>query len=458
MKTGTIGKNRLRPGCLILLLSAAICQPLTAQTNSDDPAVGAWQRVQSLYQTFDQNYFRPVAKQQFMLVAVHSCYAVADRQPPEQLRYEVAQLTSDAELEKWLTTHWRAALEGIDEDPDRPLLDRVSNRLLQQLDPGAGYASANDNRVQEQLAENQYVGIGIRVRFEDDKALIDYPFPGGTAHQAGARVGDFILEVDGESMEGLNLGVIVQRLRGLEGSSVSVVVQNKDGSEARTLDMIRKVIPIPSVTGLRQYEDGTWEFMADEGGRHAYMAISSLVGSTSAELRDAVRKVADAGAEGVVLDLRQLTDADLHHLNMVADVLIGQGELGTLRLPDGQTRQLETRADSAFENMPIAVLTGQRVSGPVFALLNALGQRERTALIGPVTTSALSCLDSFELPDGDGAIQRLPYAILIPAGKAASSGYQHLQVEESGLARLPVDEELTSGDPLAAAQQWLDQQ
>ncbi|MGI9517968.1 MAG: S41 family peptidase [Pirellulaceae bacterium] len=448
-------------GLVPLLIVGFVTLPVAGQKAIDEPAARFVQRVNSLYQTFDQNYLQPIVKQQFMLTAVDACYTVGGKQAPAGLRHEASQLANDGDIEKWLTSHWQAALENVDENPDRPLLDQICDRMLRSLDPRSGYVSARQNRVDKQLAENQYVGIGIRVRYEEEKAMIDYPFPGGTAHEAGARVGDFIIEVDGESMAGLDLGVIVERLRGLEGSEVTVEVQNQDGSEPRTLHMVRKVVPIPSVTGVRQKEDGTWRYMPDRNGRYAYMAIASLVGSTSAELQDAVRDVAAEGAKGVVLDLRELNDAELHHINMVADVLVGEGELGTLNLPYGQTRTLMTRADSDFEGLHVAVLTRERVSGPVFALLYALGQRNNTSLIGPATNSGLTCLDRFDLPNDDGAIRHLAYATLVPAGLGDDEESAHLhnrQAGGAGVVRLPVDQELTSGDPLVAARNWLDKQ
>lgn len=462
-------------GIGILVLVSMACPTVEAVQVDRGEKQGAgnsfaevFQRATNLFLTLDENAMQPVVKQQFALEVARAFYATTSRNAPGSLRHEIAEINTDTEIEKWLAKHWEAS--GLDAFATRttmtfPLQDMIASRLLQKLEPGSRYVSTKSNRVAKQLAENQYVGIGIRVRWVDGKAMIDEPFPGGAAYKAGSIPGDFILEVDGKSMDGLDLGKVIDELRGLEGSEVTVVVQNKDDTEPRTLDMVRTVIPIPSVQGVQQQDDGSWKFLSDRQTDHAYMKVSQVVGSTSAELKEAARQVIDQGVRSVILDLRYVTNGDLHHVNMIADVLTNQTRFGTLVTGTGASRDLQTRTQSDFEGLTLAVLTpDDRVSGPILALLASLKQRPDTMLIGQELVSDLKCLGSFDLPGNDGAIGQLAYARLVPPGiekvRSSRSDLSGRQVEQvHDLVRFSPNQILKARqDPMTVGADWLTDQ
>ena len=395
-----------------------------ASATNDENFQSMLTRTTGLFKTFDENALVPVVKQQFMLQVARAFYIANQKTAPASLKHEAALRVSDEDFEKWLANHWKDS--GLANEPvDSAVLDNVTRIVLATLAPRSQFETAESNRVAKQLAENQYVGIGIQVRYIDDKAMIDEAFPGGAAFLAGAVKNDFILKVDGKSMVGLDLGEIIQFLRGPEGSEVSVVVQNQAAdSEPRQLDMVRTVIPIPSVQGVKQNDDGSWRFMPLELGdspektnQFAYLKICQVVGSTAAELKDAAAQILAAKATGVVLDLRELNSGELHQVNMMTDVLSEATSFGKLQVASGVTRELVSRSQSDFEGIPMVVLAPkQNVSGPVLALMVSLKHRENAQVLGDEFTSDLMCTASFDLPDNDGAIASLVYARLIPPG------------------------------------------
>ena len=436
----------------------------SGEVDSPETFSQLFQRVNNLFQTLDQNGLNPVVKQQFMLEVARAFFNTSGDAPPPELRHEVANLTTDADFEKWLAAKWMESdLASVAGKNSSSIRDEISNSVLQQIDPVARFVTAKNNRVNKQLAENQYVGIGISVRWVDDKAMIADPFPGGAARKAGARPNDFIMTVDGQSMEGLDLGKIVDVLRGLEGTRVSIVLQNKDGSKPRSLDMVRSVVPIPSIHGVVRNDDGSWQFMGDDGPTFAYMNVSQIVGSSSAELKEAAQKVIAKGATGVILDLRNVTDGDLHQANMIADVLCGKADFGTLETPNGQLRMLISREHSDFAELPMAVLSPPAsVSGPILALLALLKKRPQTTVIGAPIQSNLNCLSSFDLPDNDGAIANLAYAKIVPLLTGNLPGNRSAQ--DHNISRLnlvvhfePTQLEAEPADAIKAAKAWLKQ-
>ncbi len=91
-----------------------------------------------------------------------------------------------------------------------------------------------------------------------DGLVIQESHVGGPARSAGLRPGDIVVEVDGRPTAGKAFRDIIEELRGPKGSDVSVVVRNENETQLRTVSMTRNVVPLTTVAGTHQNEDGSW--------------------------------------------------------------------------------------------------------------------------------------------------------------------------------------------------------
>ena len=70
-----------------------------------------------------------------------------------------------------------------------------------------------------------FEGIGATIRLDEfGRLLIADPMPGSPAINAGLRPGDIVMEVDGQSLEGLSLYEDVLLIRGPAGSTVVLTI------------------------------------------------------------------------------------------------------------------------------------------------------------------------------------------------------------------------------------------
>ena len=81
-------------------------------------------------------------------------------------------------------------------------------------------------------------GIHARMAYSEERGLRVVDVPPGPSADQGLAVGDRIIAIDGETVHGLVLQEIVERLRGRPGSFVEIDV-TRDG-EVRTLRVERK--------------------------------------------------------------------------------------------------------------------------------------------------------------------------------------------------------------------------
>ena len=81
-------------------------------------------------------------------------------------------------------------------------------------------------------------GIGIGLRLREGRFMIEQLAQSGAAEKAGVEVGDQVLTVDGDALEGLTLDEAVGKIQGRSGSKVKLGIR-RDG-KAKTLSVVRQ--------------------------------------------------------------------------------------------------------------------------------------------------------------------------------------------------------------------------
>jgi len=116
-------------------------------------------------------------------------------------------------------------------------------------------------------------GVGAVLNAGDaGGAIIAGVMPGGPAEKAGVEPGDRIVAVDGVDVSGMELGAIVDRIRGREGAPVTLTLQ-REGEDA-TFDVSITRERIDAGPGFAEappgagpwHGDGGFEFWLPYGG------------------------------------------------------------------------------------------------------------------------------------------------------------------------------------------------
>ena len=409
-------------------LAKTIQNPSPAASSQEDDSGSTSRLLSTICDQVMEHHISPPTRQQLYLSSVKALYVANRAAPPSELGEQFSKLTSEKDFEKAVVTAWcgvaklpdfdalqssRAAATGM-------LLTGTSNyRFMARTDSFSRFISAKDFRVQQQLAENLYVGIGIQLKYEAGLPQITEAFFGGAARKAGAGTGDWILNIDGWQTQDQSFQEIVDRLRGPKGSRVVVIVRNKDASDdkTRTYEMIRNVIPLTTVQGTNRRDDGSWDVTAEANKSVAILKFNSIVGSTAAEAADLARQIDHESIQSVILDFRGVYSADLHNVTMLADVLLGEANLGDVISRDS-TSTIRLRPDMQLRDKRLVILADQFVGGELFMMLSALREYRGAQFVGKGIWSDAACTKSIELADGLGAIDNLVYATCVPNAKS----------------------------------------
>ncbi len=193
-------------------------------------------------------------------------------------------------------------------------VDSLGDRFSHYFDPEA-YAAFQES------TEGAFEGVGMTVEEVPRGLRVLNVFPGSPARRGGVRPGDLITEVDGRSIAGRSTEEATARIKGRAGTRVALTVV-REGRAPRTVRLERARVDVPVVESeLRRV------------GRTAvaHVALSSFTSGAHGEVRAAVDKLLERGAEGVVLDLRHNGGGLLNEAVLVSSIFIPEGTIVSTR-------------------------------------------------------------------------------------------------------------------------------
>ncbi len=370
-----------------------------AQARSRDVRALA-ERIWTITELVAKNHLEPPPRPQMILGAVGGLLKEAGAARPANLDQRAAAILDAPQLAALL---WEfLPPEGPSEKLETALLTGLYDSVPGKL----SYHTAAELKVNQQVSHNRYIGIGVQLKLDPDEKIpqIAIPLRHGVARRAGARPGDLLLEVNGQSTEGLSLSQVVERLRGEEGTDVTIQVRQPDDCEPRTLRMTRSVIPMDSLYGFRRAGDG-WDYALDRPAGIGYVWVRSLKISTLHELRQLEQRLRGEDLRALVLDLRFSSgDGLFQHAALVADSLLDGGLMWTVRSTGNTTKAFHADRECLFRDWPLVVLTNEIRDNAQGMLLAALQDNRRAILVGEPTRNDGSIRTLVHLPEDQGAL------------------------------------------------------
>ncbi len=200
-------------------------------------------------------------------------------------------------------------------------------------------------------------------------------FPGSPAALAGIHSGDVIVAANRRSLRGNDATTSSNLIKGPPGTLVTL--SWLEGSRRLTRQMKRAVVAAPIVQSTIKRAGGH---------RLAWISLATFDDPNAHhEVRRAVDQSLTAGAQGIVLDLRENGGGLLNEAVLVASIFIPDG---TIVSTEGRTRarQVYTAAGNAISPaVPIVVLVNGDTASAAEIVTAALQDRHRATVVGTHT-------------------------------------------------------------------------
>jgi carboxyl-terminal processing protease len=273
-------------------------------------------------------------------------------------------------------------------EPDRDGLERAAiNGMVGTLDDYSELLSPEAYQRLLTNAEGTFAGIGIEIGLRQDLFTVLRIIPQSPAAASVVQVGDRIKAVDGNTIQGLLLTEVIDKLRGPAGSRVNLVLSR--AQRARHTNGEPVVIDI-GLTLVRQTLDGAYLDIRLTENNVAYVRATQCYDAMASDIQRAISTVSEAPLKGIVLDLRSNPGGTLTCAVGTVDLFLTSGTVVTIqdnRTPEDQapSRAFTATSDTPFPELPLAILVNGSTASAAEIIAGALQDHGRATILGSQT-------------------------------------------------------------------------
>ncbi|KSA12644.1 S41 family peptidase [Maribacter dokdonensis] len=304
--------------------------------------------------------------------------------------------------------------EYVDDVNTDSIVDVTVNSILEKLDPHSVYISEKEMSSVADNMKGDFVGIGINFYSYHDTIAVIKTVKDGPSYAKGILPGDRILMADEDTLYGHDFPseIIVDKLKGKEGTSVDLTVFRKSENRTFNVKVKRGIVPLKSV-------DAFYMLTKDMG----YIKVNRFAESTYKEFKDALGKLQKRGARKLVLDLRDNPGGYLGMAEEMADEFLEDGKLILFtKNKKGKISKSFATDEGSFEDKPIYVLINERSASASEIVAGALQDNDIGTIVG--RRSFGKGLVQREMALGDGSAVRLTVSrYYTPTGRSIQKTY-----------------------------------
>ena len=272
----------------------------------------------------------------------------------------------------------------------KELSDGAIKGMLESLDdPYSDYFDTEESEIVKNVnIEGSYGGIGAVVGIRDGQLLVIAPIEDTPAKQAGIKPRDSILEIDGESTEGMSLTEAAYKIQGEPGTQVTLKVLHIDEEEPVILVITREIIEVDSV------------FSEIRDDNIVYIQITFFSERTSTEIVAVLKEVLAQNIAGIILDLRDNPGGPVNSAVSVASQFLKEGTVLYAVDSNGKKQTWSVERGGLATGQPLMVLVNSSSASASEVVAGALQDYGRAVIIGTQTFGKGSINLLKDLSDG----------------------------------------------------------
>jgi len=263
--------------------------------------------------------------------------------------------------------------------------------MLGSLDKHSQFLDPDMYSDMKEDTSGQFGGLGIVISVKDDVLTVISPMEDTPGYRAGLLPGDKIIEIEGNSTEGVSLQEAVKQLRGPPDTSVTIKILRPETQDFKEVTIVRADIEVASVKDPHMMEDGI-----------GYIRITQFNEPTADDLQVALEDLHDQGMKALVLDLRNNPGGLLNSARDVAQKFLPRGEMivYTQGRDERQKSVLRARGKDRFLDLQLAILVNGGSASASEIVAGALRDHNRAILVGEKTFGKGSVQSVIGLEDG----------------------------------------------------------
>ncbi len=290
--------------------------------------------------------------------------------------------------------------------------------MLEGLDPYTVYYPENDVKELKMMLTGKYAGIGSLIRYHKKlhRVVIDEPYEGMPAAEAGLKKGDIIISIDDTLMTNKNTSEVSDRLRGDAGTSFVLKVKRPSTGKVMSFKITRRTIKMPAVPYYGMQKDSI-----------GYINLNSFTEDCSKDVRRAFIDLKAKGARGIVLDLRNNGGGSVSEAVDIVNMFVPKGL--TIVSTKGKLKRANsdyvTRLEPIDTVIPVAVLVNEETASASEITSGSLQDLDRGIILGTRTYGKGLVQMPMDVPY-NGNLKLTTGKYYIPSGRCIQAiNYKH---------------------------------
>lgn len=291
--------------------------------------------------------------------------------------------------------------------------------MMHSLDPYTDYFPEDKAAEYKQMMTGKYAGIGsiISYSFTRKHVIINEPYEGMPAAEAGLKKGDMILSIDGESMVGKTTAYVSDHLRGEPGTTMVLKIQRPSTGKKMTVKVQCKAIQMPYLP-----------YYGMQKGDIGYINYNQYLENSAKDVRRAFIDLKKQGMKGLVLDLRNNGGGSVQEALQILNMFIPKGR--HLLSMKGKVKNANSSYNTTVEPldtvMPIVVLVNEATASASEITSGTLQDYDRAVIMGTRTYGkGLVQIPNVSLPY-NGKLKLTTAKYYIPSGRCIQAlRYKH---------------------------------
>jgi len=362
------------------------------------------------------------------IILIVAFFTIAFAQSSGDSIYSLVKLASDIAF--------KINARYVDKPDIEDLIHSGIRGMIETLDPFSEFLEQKDFEHLMETTSGKYSGLGMTIFLKDGWVTVVAPMEGTPAYRQGLRAGDRIVEIDGQTTEGMNTVEASKLMRGDAGTKVRLKIEREGIDEPLEYTIERAVITIKMVPYSGVIEQ--------DGKRIGYIRLARFGEEADTELKEAIEQVKAENIDGLIFDLRSNGGGLLNQAVKVANDFLPQGTevVYTKGRNSDQNRDHYATQIPEIPDVPMVVLVNEMSASASEIVAGAIQDSDRGVIIGNTTFGKGLVQQVYQLSEGT-ALKLTTAKWYVPSGRCIQKDVNSVRIksqeELESLESAPVD-------------------
>ena len=272
-------------------------------------------------------------------------------------------------------------------------------------DPYSAYYTSEEYEELTTETTGSYEGIGVVMQQDVNTGEVKVVrcYEGAPGEKAGLLPEDVLVEVNGESVSGMELSEVVDKVKNSQDQVAHLTIAREGESEYLEIDVHLEEVNIPVVQS---------EMLEDNIG---YIALYEFTEQTEPQYMEAFEALKDQGMERLIIDVRNNPGGLLTSVCDILEDILPEGLIVYTEDKNGEREEYACDGENELD-IPLAVLVNGNSASASEIFAGAIQDYSKGTIVG-TTTFGKGIVQSL-IPFNDGsAIKTTTAKYYTPSGK-----------------------------------------